>query len=446
MLEAQLDWVSARLFTTAGLRGAHEQEVRASSALMSILGAVPIFSHSVLKTIGAPGGRIEAYTEVILRTRSGDNLRPDGVILVSHGKKSWGCLVEVKTARAELTKKQVEGYIRLARKHGFDAVLTVSNQLSGRPDELPYELSKVVQGKIDVHHLSWWRILTEARRCEHEKRVGDPDQAWLLGELIRYLADERSGCAALDGMGSNWTRVRDGVRAQTLSRRDPGLLAVVQRWEQLVEYIGLLLSQELSTDVTQRLSPDPEARHKRAIERLLNDGLLRGELRIKDAAGPMTLEADLRASQTRAAARIDAPEKGQARGRIGWLLRQVKNTPGDLRVDVAYERAQRTQGTTLAKAREDPELLRFSEDRLRPPRQFTISTTRPMGHGSGRGRRAFVDATIGLAAGFYRDTLQGIRAWQPSPPRLPDDEAVKDTPAEESILQGGTAPGSTASA
>src|SRR5215213_7417288 len=190
MLEPQSDWIPARLFTTAGLRGAHEQEVRASAALMSILGAIPAFSRALLKPLGAPGGRIETFTEVILKTRSGDTLRPDGVVLVTRGQRSWGCLVEVKTGRAELTKRQVEGYVRLARRHGFDAVLTVSNQLRGRPDELPYELSKVVQGKTDVHHLSWWRILTEARRAQQERRIDDPDQAWLLGELIRYLADE----------------------------------------------------------------------------------------------------------------------------------------------------------------------------------------------------------------------------------------------------------------
>ena len=337
----------------------------------------------------------------------------------------------MKTGRAELTKKQVEGYVRLARRHGFDAVLTVSNQLRGRPDELPYDLSKVVQGKTDVHHLSWWRILTEARRAEHEKRIDDPDQAWLLGELIRYLADERSGCAALDGMGSNWTKVRDGVRAQTIARRDPALLVVVQRWEQLVEYIGLLLSQELGTDVTQRLQPDAEARGRRAVRRLLDDGVLRGELRIKDAAGPMILEADLRAGQTRAAARIDAPEKGQARGRIGWLLRQLKEAPGDLRVDVAFERAQRTQGTTLAKAQEDPELLRFAEDRQRPPQ--AVHDQHHTAHGPaapGAGRRAFVDATIALATSFYRDILQDIRAWQAPPPQLSDDDVDPDAARE----------------
>ena len=72
MLEAQSDWIPARLFTTAGLRGTHEQEVRASAALMSILGAIPAFSRALLKPLGAPGGRIETFTEVILKgaTRS----------------------------------------------------------------------------------------------------------------------------------------------------------------------------------------------------------------------------------------------------------------------------------------------------------------------------------------------------------------------------------------
>ena len=77
MVEAQPDWIPSRLFTTAGLRGAHEQEVRASAALMSIMGAVPTFSRALLKPLGAPGGRIETFTEVILKTRSKDTLRPD---------------------------------------------------------------------------------------------------------------------------------------------------------------------------------------------------------------------------------------------------------------------------------------------------------------------------------------------------------------------------------
>lgn len=424
MPESDPGWSASRLIPTAGRPNTHEAEVRASSALLAILGAVPTFSRSLLKPVGAPGGKkIETFTEVILKTPDGPTLRPDGVILSTFGKRSWGCLVEVKTGRAELTTGQVQGYVRLARKYGFDAVLTISNQLLARDDELPYKLNGNVQGKIAVHHLSWWRILTEAVRCQSDQRIDDPDQAWLLGELIRYLSDERSGCAALDGMGSSWVKVRDGIRAQNLRRKDdPGLMAVIERWEALGEYACLLLSQELGSDVTQRLRPNPEARRRRAALGALESGSLHAEIRIQDAAGPLFLEADLRAGRVRAATRIDAPATGRARGRIGWLLRQLKEAPRDLRIEVSYERMHRTHATTLAKALEDPEQLRFPEDRLRPPRQFEISLVRPMGRGAGRGKSMFVDKTVALTTKFYGETLQGIRAWQASPPRLSEEE------------------------
>ena len=423
MPEPDPKWEAARLIPIAGRQGAHEAEVRASAALMAILGAVPTFSRSLLRPVGSPGGKnIKTYTEVALKTNSGDTLRPDGLILVTYGSRSWGCLVEVKTGRAELTTKQVEGYVRLARKHGFDAVLTISNQLRSRGDELPYKISRNVQGKIAVHHLSWWRILTEAVRCQGEQRVDDPDQAWILGELIRYLADERSGCAALDGMGSDWTKVRDGIRAQSLRRINPGVLDVVERWEQLVEYACLLLSQELGSDVTQRLKKNADARRRRAAQRLLDDGLLAAEIRIKDAAGPMLIEADLRASQMRVGARVSAPATGRALGRIGWLLNQLKEAPQDLQVEVSYEQLQRTQTTSLAKALDDRDLLRFPEDWQRPPREFEISMSGPMGRGGGRGKTMFVDKTIAMVTAFYGDTLQGIHAWQPPPPRLSEDD------------------------
>ena len=88
MPDPQPDWIPARLFTTAGLRGAREQEVRATAALMAILGAVPEFSRGLLKPVGAPGGRMETFTEVILKTGSGNKLRPDGVVLVTRGQRT----------------------------------------------------------------------------------------------------------------------------------------------------------------------------------------------------------------------------------------------------------------------------------------------------------------------------------------------------------------------
>ena len=53
--------------------------------------------------------------------------------------------------------------------------------------------------------------------------VADPDQAWILGELIRYLEHRRSGALEFDDMGESWVGVRDAVAAGTLRATDKGI-------------------------------------------------------------------------------------------------------------------------------------------------------------------------------------------------------------------------------
>jgi hypothetical protein len=60
--------------------------------------------------------------------RRDKRLRPDGVIRVEYGR-AWTALVEVKTGRNELIREQIEAYLELARRHKFDVLLTISNQL-----------------------------------------------------------------------------------------------------------------------------------------------------------------------------------------------------------------------------------------------------------------------------------------------------------------------------
>ena len=40
---------------------------------------------------------------------------------------------------------------------------------------------------VDVHHMSWTFIVTEALILLNNKSVASPDQAYILSELIRYL-------------------------------------------------------------------------------------------------------------------------------------------------------------------------------------------------------------------------------------------------------------------
>ena len=156
-----------------------------------------------------------AYIEVPF-TSGEKNLRPDGVIQVKRGSALWTVLIEVKTSANELRAAQVESYLDVAREQGFNAVLTISNQLAGAPGEHPLTVDKRKLKKVSLHHLSWSQIRTEALVEQGNKAVSDPDQARILAEFIRYLEHPRSGAVEFEDMGASRVAVREAVKAGTL--------------------------------------------------------------------------------------------------------------------------------------------------------------------------------------------------------------------------------------
>jgi hypothetical protein len=175
--------------------------------------AVPEFGLALLKPHGAPSGKIETFIEVPLKV--GDKaVRPDGVITVSRGAKTWGPIVETKTANNPILADQINLYLDLARELEFEAVLSISNQFATAAWEYPVEVDKRKLRRVSLHHWSWIDVLTEAIVQKEFRGVSDPDQAFMLGELIRYLSDARSGAVAFEGMGPSWTAVRDGLATE----------------------------------------------------------------------------------------------------------------------------------------------------------------------------------------------------------------------------------------
>ena len=127
---------------------------------------------------------MSTYAEVQLKDPDGKLSIPDGAIVVERGSTRWRCLVEVKTSAAELREEQVSRYLDIARQHEFDAVLTISNQITPSVTESPVNIDRRKVRGIALYHLSWWRILTEAIVQHRHHGVADRDQAWILGELI----------------------------------------------------------------------------------------------------------------------------------------------------------------------------------------------------------------------------------------------------------------------
>ena len=423
-------WHPARLIPVSGIRGQEEQEKRATSSLLAVMAAVPDFGRAVLGRLGAPKGRITTFAEVQLKADDGNLSIPDGAIVVERGKTSWRTLVEVKTGTGQLTGEQVSRYLDMARLHGFDSVVTISNDLTPSPKESPVEVDRRKTRSVQLHHLSWWQILTEAIVQHRHHGIEDPDQAWILAELIAYLDHENSGASGFQDMGDKWVKVRNAARHGTMRASDPEVQDVAARWDQLVAYLCLGLSQDLGREV-KPVRPRKQTsaeRREQAVKRLADNGTLEAALRVPDAVGPLALEADLRSRDLRTSVSLDAPQDGRPKTRITWLLRQLRNAPDDLRIDVSFPNVRETSSLLLGDAREYPERLLSPSDPKRPPRAFTLTLSRSMGTKRGRGDASFVKETRRQAVDFYRDLVQGLTAWQPKAPQLPEE--LDEEPAQ----------------
>ena len=80
--------------------------------------------------------------------------------------------------------------------------------------------------------------------------ISDPDQEWVLRELIHYLSSGASGAVGFEDMGENWVSVRKAAHDGTLRPGDAAAHDVAERWEQFANYLALSLSQELGATVT----------------------------------------------------------------------------------------------------------------------------------------------------------------------------------------------------
>jgi hypothetical protein len=428
------DWLPARLLPTIGIRGQEEQEKRATSSLLAVMHAVPEFGHALLHDLGAPKSpRVDAYTEVRF-TNGTKTVIPDGVIVCERGTKEWTCLVEVKTAGAELRGEQVQAYLEVARDKGYDGVLTISNEITDGCDTSPVLLKGRKPKSTRLWHLSWWHILTEAIVQHRHHGISDPDQAWVLGELIAYLDSSASGAGGFDDMGPSWVAVRDGAPDRALRANDAGVRDVAARWDQFVQYLCLGLSQDLGKRVIQ-LRPrkqDQSDRLDAVSKSLAVDGVLQAAIRVPNAAGDIDVRADIRAGKVHVSVTVPAPGEGKPTTRINWLVRALEDARPDLLLSAHFPSARQPVTATLDQARNNREAMTYRPDPKRAPRDFTVTLARPAGQKRGRGTGSFVSETRAQVFDFYRSIMQELRLWQAKAPRLPEvPDPVPEAPAPD---------------
>lgn len=414
-------WHPARLIPTTGIGGAQEQEERATSSLLAVMHAVPEFGRALLVHAGAPAGRIRTFTEVYIKDLdNGTTSIPDGAILVEKGQTRWCALIEVKTGGNPLGKEQVERYLDLARINSFDAVITISNDITSASTVSPINVDVRKTKKVDLRHLSWFQVTTEAVLQHRHRKLSDPDQAWLLGELIYYLENDKSGAGGFDDMGDQWVTVREEARSRTLNANSKGARDVTRRWEQFAEHLSMILEQDLGKDVTVvwPKKTEPAVRLDQAVRRLVDDGCLVTSIKVPNAVAPIDIEVNLRTKEVTTSATAPAPREGRPATRINWLLRQLKDAPPALRISVRYPHTTDRPSILLRDAEKASQNLLHPTDAKRDPLEFTVAWAQPMGSKRGKLAGSFVGDTKSQTLDFYRNVVQTLRPWIASAPKL----------------------------
>jgi hypothetical protein len=410
---------------------------------MAVIQSVKEFGRAISAPMGAPAGRLSTFIEVPFE--HGDRkLRPDGLIRVVSGQRTWTALVEIKTGRHDLIPGQIESYLDVARKQKFDALLTISNQLVAVPGTHPVKLPRLKAQAARLCHLSWSQIRTEALVEQANKSVSDPDQAWILAEFIRYLEHPRSGTIDFDDMGPSWVHVRDRARAGTLHPQDKGAAEVTDKFGGLISFVALQLSRKLAAParplVPQAQLRDPAKYLHEAVADFAATGLLQGAVRVPGAIAPIKITADLRAGMIHCAVTVSAPREGRPTTRVNWLVRQLKTAPGQVSIQpsAAWQRG-RGPARMLDEARKNPKAL--VEDPAQDLRSFTVSLSGNAGPARGQGRGSFVDSVLSAVDRFYGEVVQQLKPWAPAPPRIRDEESDPDGPMAVDEIMGAAVPG-----
>ncbi|MEU5654633.1 TerD family protein [Streptomyces sp. NPDC047737] len=405
-------WRTARLFPLSALKNDRERETRATSVLLSVMTQVPEFGRRLTAGFGAPAGRMETFTEVSLP--HGDTpRRPDGVIRVERAGKLWTALVETKTNGNALKPDQVQAYMDIAARRGYEAVITLSNDvaLEGSP-LVDVRVDGRRKHKVALWHLSWAEVAHQAQMLIRHEGVGNAAHAWLLQELLHYLQHEHSGCHGFQNMGAAWVPVRRGIDDETLCPGDPRATEVIESWERLVRQVCLRLGGEIGQKVLPvqraRRGSDPGARRAALAGRLCSQGRLDAELRMEGTPGILAIAADLRTGKLRTSIEVPAPDQGYPLSRAKRLIRQLAAAPADLHIETLVEGDGAGPRGTLERLRPEPaDLLPKDGAEITG---FRLSLFKGMGNGRGNAESGFIRSVDEAVDRFHAQVIAQLEA------------------------------------
>lgn len=419
-----------------------QKERKAVSVLLASLHAVEEFGKGLLSSIGAKASKksaVTCFTEVTVADEKADTaLRPDGLITVTYGQRLWGALVEAKVGSEQHNSTQIEGYLDLARERGLDAVITISNQFSPDPSHSPISVHGSKLRSVALYHWSWRYLISRAQLAEKNKEISDPDQAFILAELVRYLAHESSGVRSFSSMGPSWKQTcLDVQHGKRLLKDAPGTTDAIVHWLQLARFLSLEISLAVGKTVSVSLTPkqrrDPNALFSATLDELTGSGTLSAGFEIPNAASTLWLKLDLQRRNLSASMAVDAPgDKKQPKAAVTWLTRQLGDPtkPDEVLLHAFWPYRSEPGVARLSEVQARPEaILDLNPDGM--PKRFEVAWITDLAADVARSR-VFVDAAERLVLDFYRELGQNLKPWVASPPKVQDGKPEATEEASES--------------
>lgn len=414
-----------------------KKEERATSVLLSTFMIVPGLAEAILSDAGAKVGRraeIKCYTEIVFDNKEPNNLRPDGLIVISSGKKTWSALVEAKVGTNALNQEQIENYLDLAKTMGANALITISNQFALIPTHHPVTVSKIKTRSVELFHFSWLLVLSKATILSNTNSVTDREQEIILKELVRYLDHPSSGVAPMTRMPPEWKDLCALIQQDAAIHKtsDEAVISITC-WQQLFRYLAITLSMATNSKVEVALSraqaKDPGVKLQDDISELLSTHSISGAMVIPNAASNILVVADFRRRTIAMSMRMPAnKDRARPTAAINWLTRQLKSVDDEnLLIKATWSgRTSATQGSLKAVI-QDPATI-VPEGMKDIPRHLEITRVLDLGP-KFKGAKTFVEALLSAVPAYYSDVGQHLNKWVPNPPK-----AISSTnPTEENI-------------
>ncbi|MGH6826561.1 hypothetical protein [Methyloceanibacter sp.] len=398
---------------------ANQKERSACSVLLSSLRVVQPYARTIFGEIRQKvgnGASIDAYTEAIFKIQpEGLNCRHDGLLILDTGRRQWRAIVESKIGTCKIEPEQLAQYARLARANKVNAIITISNELTPRPDHIPYAVPKEIRN-LELYHWSWPYLAMRADLLLGADLDFDYEQNFILREVVRYLDHDSTDIKCFTQMPSGWSPLiqRIGAAAST-PRGDPDLMEAVRSWHQAQASICIRLTRELQLPVTPHLSrghrDDQDLRLSEEAAEFAADHVLRASFDFPKLPASIEVVANALARNVICRFWVDARQDRQRyQARLRWLINQLpaESDPSAV-ITCVWDRGVKSDAT-LGQLRENLNAARI-DGAGAGPAYFEIATVSVLGSRF-VGTKNFVPAVEEAVRHFYETIARHIRPWQ----------------------------------